>query len=163
RADPAAPEAWNPVVASLVYRAATAVADDPAAPAEARAQAAAVRAHAAAQLDPLRPPLPDRPRAVRPAGRLRDLIPAPAARRPRPYNAPQFGWHRYPGAWVWGAQALVFSRDAAQRYLRDRHVCQHRWRSAGDGLSQIDVLIGWWARRRRVPVWFPTPSLIQHV
>src|SRR5205823_4405816 len=70
---------------------------------------------------------------------------------------------RFRKPWVWGAQAFVFSRDAAQRYLRDRHICQHRWRSARGGLTQIDVLLGWWACRRRVPVWFPTPSLVQHV
>jgi hypothetical protein len=82
---------------------------------------------------------------------------------PNPYTADQFGWHRYPNAWVWGALALVFSRLTAQAYLRDRHICRHRWRSAAKGLSQIDVLLGWWARRRRIPIWFPTPSLVQHI
>jgi hypothetical protein len=59
--------------------------------------------------------------------------------------------------------AFVFSPAAARRYLRDRRVCRHRWRSAADGLRQIDVLLGRWAWRRFVPVWYPTPSLVQHI
>jgi hypothetical protein len=82
---------------------------------------------------------------------------------PEPYTAGRYGWHRFRRAWVWGAVAFVFSPEAARRYLRDRRVCQHRWRSAAGGLRQIDVLIGWWARRRFVPVWYPTPSLVQHI
>ena len=61
------------------------------------------------------------------------------------------------------AQAFVFSPEAVKRYLRNRHICRHRWRSVRDGLTQIDVLLGWWAWWYRVPVWFPTPSLVQHV
>jgi hypothetical protein len=82
---------------------------------------------------------------------------------PEPYTAGSPGWHRFRKAWLWGAQAFVFSPEAARMYLLDPDVCQHRWRSARGGLTQIDALIGWWARRRRVPVWFPTPSLVQHV
>jgi hypothetical protein len=82
---------------------------------------------------------------------------------PQPYTAKRFGWQRFRKSWVWGALAFVFPRATARAYLRDCAVCQHRWRSAAGGLSQIDVVIGWWARRRRVPLWFPTPSLVQHV
>jgi hypothetical protein len=82
---------------------------------------------------------------------------------PAPYTARQFGWHRFRRPWVWGAQALVFSRDVAQRYLTDPRVCWHRWRSAAGGLTQIDVVLGRWAWWRRVPVWSPTPSLVQHI
>jgi hypothetical protein len=82
---------------------------------------------------------------------------------PEPYTAKRYGWHRYRKSWVWGALALVFPRATVQAYLRDRGVCQHRWRSGAGGLSQIDVVIGWWARRRRIPFWFPTPSLVQHI
>jgi hypothetical protein len=82
---------------------------------------------------------------------------------PAPYTAKDYGWHRFRKSWVWGAQALIFPRATAQRYLRDRSICEHRWRSRNEGLSQIDVLLGWWARRRRIPFWFPTPSLVQHV
>lgn len=84
-----------------------------------------------------------------------------------PYTASRFGWHRLRGAWIWGALAFVFSRAAAQKYLRDWRVCRHRWGprdwSSRGGLTLIDCVIGRWARRRRVPVWFPTPSLVQHI
>jgi hypothetical protein len=82
---------------------------------------------------------------------------------PAPYTADTYGWHRFRGAWFWGALAFVFPREIAQAYLRDRDICEHRWRSPQGGLSQIDVLIGWWTQKRRIPVWFPTPSLVQHV
>jgi hypothetical protein len=82
---------------------------------------------------------------------------------PGVYNADRYGWHKFRKSWVWGAQAFVFSPKAAKRYLRDRQVCQHRWRSAEGGLAQIDVLIGWWSWWRWVPLWYPTPSLVRHV
>jgi hypothetical protein len=82
---------------------------------------------------------------------------------PAPYTARRFGWHRFRWPWVWGAQAYIFSRAVAQRYLADRRVCRHRWRSARGGLTQIDVVLGRWAWWRRIPVWFPTPSLVQHI
>jgi hypothetical protein len=82
---------------------------------------------------------------------------------PAPYNARRYGWHRFRGTWVWGAQAFLFSPAAARRYLRSRRVCQHRWRSAAGGLKQIDVLLGRWAWWRWVPIWYPTPSLVRHV
>jgi hypothetical protein len=82
---------------------------------------------------------------------------------PAPYNASRYGWHRLWRPWVWGAQAFLFSPDAARKYLRNSRVCQHRWRSAQGGLKQIDVLLGWWAWWRRVPIWYPTPSLVRHI
>jgi hypothetical protein len=97
--------------------------------------------------------------ALWPAGRL----PVVSLYCPEPYTAEHYGWQRYRKHWVWGAQALVFPRAVLQAYLRDRAVCEHRWRTDGGGLVQIDVLIGWWARRRRIPFWLPTPSLVQHV
>jgi hypothetical protein len=82
---------------------------------------------------------------------------------PGPYTAKRYGWSRLLRPWVWGAQAVVFSPPAAKKYLRSRRICRHRWRSAQGGLAQIDVLLGRWAFLRRVPIWFPTPSLVQHL
>lgn len=82
---------------------------------------------------------------------------------PEPYTARGHGWHPLHQPWVWGAQALVFPRRILHQYLRDPLICQHRWRSVAGGLTQIDVLLGWWARRRRIPFWCPTPSLVQHI
>ena len=92
-----------------------------------------------------------------------DRLPIVSLYCARPYTAKRFGWHRYRRSWVWGALAFVFPRPTAQMYLRDRATCQHRWRSKTGGLSQIDVMVGRWARRRGIPVWFPTPSLVQHI
>jgi hypothetical protein len=284
RASPATPAVWNPVVGSLVYRAASALLTDPRAGPDVIARAAAVGADARARLDAVSPRAAGKPQRVGASESLCDLIPLPATRHrqrivnwavgvttaprprptldtcldhlaragwasphlfmdsavrvserfgrlagtlrspaagawpnhylslleltlrhpdadaylivqddalmydgenvrayleralwpggslpvvslycPEPYTAKRYGWHRYRKAWVWGALALVFPRATAQRYLCDRAVCQHRWRSQTGGLSQIDVLLGWWARRRRVPFWFPTPSLVQHI
>lgn len=80
-----------------------------------------------------------------------------------PYTQKQYGWQRLGEVWVWGALAFVFPREVAQAYLRERRVCQHRWRSRSGGLAQIDAVIGWWAQRRHIPIWFPTPSLVQHI
>ncbi len=77
------------------------------------------------------------------------------------YTQPKRGWYRYRGRWQWGGLAFVFSRRAAQRFLRDRYVFMHRWRPAGQ--ANIDGVIGRWAYRRRVPLYYPTPSLVQHI
>lgn len=97
--------------------------------------------------------------ALWPAGRA----PVVSLYCPGVYNASRYGWHRFRKSWVWGAQAFLFSPEVAKRYLRDRLICQHRWRSAQGGLTQIDVLLGWWTWWRWVPIWFPTPSLVRHV
>ena len=97
--------------------------------------------------------------ALWPGGRL----PIVSLYCPAPYTAKRYGWHRYRRSWVWGAQALVFPRATLHAYLRDRFICQHRWRGRTAGLKQIDVLLGWWARRRGTPFWYPTPSLVQHI
>lgn len=44
-----------------------------------------------------------------------------------------------------------------------RSVLQHRWDGAGEGLKGIDVAVGEWATESGTPIWFPTPSLVQHV
>lgn len=81
----------------------------------------------------------------------------------RNYTQPKAGWHRLNGNWTWGAVAFVFSREAAQRFLGDESVVLHRWNQAYEGMWGIDVLIGHWAARAGIPVWFPTPSMVQHI
>jgi hypothetical protein len=39
----------------------------------------------------------------------------------------------------------------------------HRWNPKHKGLANLDALIGQWAERSRVPIFFPTPSLVQHI
>jgi hypothetical protein len=82
---------------------------------------------------------------------------------PRPYTQEQPGWYPFRGVWVWGAQAFVFSREAAQTFLADLEVVRHRWTRVRHPLADIDWRIGQWAAQRRRPIYYPTPSLVQHV
>ncbi len=82
---------------------------------------------------------------------------------PSEYTHVANGWHRYEGAWFWGAQAFVFSRDAAQKFAASDFIVGHRWSTRTQGLANIDWLIGEWADRNDVPVYYPTPSLVQHI
>jgi hypothetical protein len=73
------------------------------------------------------------------------------------------GWHCFDDTWVHGALAFIFSNEAAKRFLADRSVVEHRCANADDGLVKIDILIGAWAHERKVPIYYPTPSLVQHI
>ena len=78
------------------------------------------------------------------------------------YTRKDRGWHRFPENWIWGATAFVFSPDAVRGILSSVAVIDHRLEGAGDGLKGIDVAVGQWAERTNTPIWFPTPSLVQH-
>lgn len=85
---------------------------------------------------------------------------------PSIYSAPAFAWQAIAQPWTLGAQALVFPRGVAQDLLLDRAVCNHRWkgwREGRQGLANTDVVIGKWAWRKQIPIWYPTPSLVQHI
>jgi hypothetical protein len=79
------------------------------------------------------------------------------------YNRTQPGWHALAEPWVWGALAFVFPRELAIEFVIDPAVVSHRWTGIRDGRVQIDVLVGRWAASRGCPVWYPNPSLAQHV
>ena len=76
---------------------------------------------------------------------------------------PHAGWYRFEGVWVWCALAFVFSREAAQRFLADRDVVLHRWSRSRNGLADISWRVGKWAHSNDVPIYYPTPSLVQHI
>jgi Glycosyltransferase sugar-binding region containing DXD motif/Galactosyltransferase len=81
-------------------------------------------------------------------------------------SAPDPGWRPWPQRWTWGSLAFVFPRHLAQEFVLDRAVCEHRWgrwSEEGGGLTGTDLVIGWWALRKRVPIWYPNPSLVQHL
>lgn len=80
----------------------------------------------------------------------------------RPYTQARAGWYALPMQWVWGALAFVFPAEAAWRFLADPEVVGHR-RNGPDGLTGIDLLIGRFAYRNDLPVYFPTPSVVQHI
>jgi hypothetical protein len=79
------------------------------------------------------------------------------------YSRSTAGWYRFRGVWKWGAVALVFSAGTARRFLTDSWVVGHRWRRRRNPLADIDWLVGAWAFRHRVPIYYPTPSLVQHI
>jgi hypothetical protein len=79
------------------------------------------------------------------------------------YTQRTSGWHTRKEPWVWGAQAFVFPRDSAKRFVADSVVLEHRWSGRSHGLANIDVVIGEWAARHGLPIFYPTPSLAQHV
>jgi hypothetical protein len=78
----------------------------------------------------------------------------------------EFGWQPLLPGWILGAQAMVFPRHLAQDFLLDRTVSDHHW---GRGHEEnrreahTDVVIGRWARSKRIRIWYPTPSLVQHI
>jgi hypothetical protein len=80
----------------------------------------------------------------------------------RAYTRPLAGWHTLGTRWVWGALAFIFPRESAQQLVTDPLVFDHRSDPA-DGLVCIDILIGRWAERRQLPIYFPSPSLAQHI
>jgi hypothetical protein len=79
------------------------------------------------------------------------------------YTPPEPGWHRHQGRWVWGALAFIFPRELAKQFVTDRVVLEHRWSGPDRGLTHIDVVIGAWADRCRIPIHYPAPSLVQHI
>jgi hypothetical protein len=78
------------------------------------------------------------------------------------YTRPSAGWHRFDGEWQWGALAFLFSRESARQFLGDPLVLAHRSRN-DEGLADADLLIGRWSAQRELPIYFPTPSLVQHI
>jgi hypothetical protein len=85
---------------------------------------------------------------------------------PSVYSARSLGWRPLRRKWAVGSLALIFPRHLAQDFLLDQAVCDHRWQRGQEpcgGLANTDVVIGRWAFRKRVPVWYPTPSLVQHL
>jgi len=79
------------------------------------------------------------------------------------YTRPKPGWSTHEGLWVWGAQAFVFPRELAKQFIVDQAVFGHRWDPRTSGLKNIDVVIGRWALDHGHEIWYPTPSLVQHI
>jgi hypothetical protein len=46
--------------------------------------------------------------------------------------------------------------------VTDPLVFEHR-SNPTEGLVNIDILIGRWAHGRQLPIYFPSPSLVQHI
>ncbi len=73
------------------------------------------------------------------------------------------GWHPIHRPWRFGAVVFIFSRETAERFIHDplmQRACNSRPENHSGGLS---MLIGDWAARVGVVVYYPTPSLVQHL
>jgi hypothetical protein len=82
------------------------------------------------------------------------------------YTSPGFGWRPLRARWTEGALAFIFPRRLAQDFLLDRAVCDHRWarwQEEDGGFADTDHIIGRWASRKRIRIWYPIPSLVQHI
>lgn len=78
-------------------------------------------------------------------------------------TADQSGWHLRDRPWKFGAVAFIYSRETAERFVRDpliQQQCSTRPENQSGGISS---LVGDWAARVGVPVYYPTPSLVQHL
>jgi hypothetical protein len=73
------------------------------------------------------------------------------------------GWHRRARGWTSGAHALVFPPPLAKAFVTDPLVFGHRWAADPARGRCVLSLVDRWTRARRFGVWFPTPSLAQHV
>lgn len=86
----------------------------------------------------------------------------------QPYAQKQQDWYRFPKAWVWGALAFIFPRDSLIHFLAHYGMT---WRTHGRvdkgsgerGLRWNDVVVGKWSVQFKKPVWYCSPSLVQHV
>ncbi|MCG8650274.1 MAG: hypothetical protein MI861_10590, partial [Pirellulales bacterium] len=76
------------------------------------------------------------------------------------YTKGQNGWRALDQIWLLGAVAWVFPKPIAVELVKAirRGELEDRRSTAG-----IDSRVGAWAWRNRIPFWFPTPSLVQHI
>lgn len=78
-------------------------------------------------------------------------------------RAEQPGWHALDRPACSGPVALAFPRELAKAFLTDRAVLEHRWHPDERAATAIGGLISRWAYERGLPIWLPTPSLVQHL
>ena len=76
------------------------------------------------------------------------------------YTTGRNGWAALPLPWLYGAVAWVFPMEIALRLQTaiNAGALEQMRTTAG-----IDTRVGRWAWAEEIPVWFPTPSLVQHI
>lgn len=67
------------------------------------------------------------------------------------------------GWMLWGAQALVFSRDSLTTLLRSDDAFNYRNRPEGRNNTNKDCVVGRWAAADQVNIYYHGPSLVQHL
>jgi len=78
-------------------------------------------------------------------------------------TAAEPGWHSSKAEMNGGAVAMAWPRELAKAFVTDRDVFEHRWVANELAATSIGNVISFWAYKRGVPVWLPTPSLVQHI
>ena len=78
--------------------------------------------------------------------------------RSEKYEIKEYPWTRWTGRYFWLAQALLFPRDVAERFLASD--LTKEWEQGHR--AQIDVAVGEWCNREQVPLWLSCPSLADH-
>jgi hypothetical protein len=78
-------------------------------------------------------------------------------------TAPSAGWHAIARPWKFGAVAFIFPRECAEQFVRDTEIQQLCRCEPGVPTAGLSLLIGDWAWRQGIPVYFTTPSLVQHI
>ncbi len=80
-----------------------------------------------------------------------------SAGKPLGFQADDRGWD------TWGALALVFPNESARAFLTHPSVLQHRVEGPGDGLRNIDSVVGAWCQAVEMPYYIHVPSFAQHI
>lgn len=73
--------------------------------------------------------------------------------------AKESGWHRFGKRWLWGACAFLWPRESLRHFLATKAV---QWSEKGE-TRRVDVAVGEWAVQYGAEVWYPSPSLVQHI
>lgn len=76
----------------------------------------------------------------------------------------EFGFHAIDDGWdSWGALAYAFPNPSLRAFLSDPLVINHRHHGPGDGMRNIDSVVGNWCRRTGRPYFVHVPSLAEHI
>lgn len=73
------------------------------------------------------------------------------------------GWQAMHDAWSWGAQAFIFSPEVAWRLVTDDVFARAAFIAAKDHHLPIPEKLLEWIVRTQTAVWYPVPSLAQHI
>jgi hypothetical protein len=73
------------------------------------------------------------------------------------------GWFKHAGRWNYSALAFIFPRAIAQQLVIAPAVFRHRWTEGDEGRVGVPDVISEWAVATSTPLYFPSPSLVQHI
>jgi hypothetical protein len=73
------------------------------------------------------------------------------------------GWFKHAGRWNYSSLAFIFPREIAQQLVVAPAVFRHRWAEGDEGRVGIPDVIADWAVATSTPLYFPSPSLVQHI